>query len=127
MEKVFLDANILIDLLERKKDKLRLALANHPVFVSPLSIHIICYAYKYTMPQKELLEKTKDLFTLVPFDEQIAIESIQGPTSDFEDNVQLHSAAEVDCDFFLTRDAKLLALTFFGKTHIVDTLTQREN
>lgn len=35
-----------------------------------------------------------------------------------EDNIQLHSAAEAECDFFLTSDDKLLKIKFFGKTEI---------
>lgn len=35
---------------------------------------------------------------------------------------QLHSAAEAECDYFLTSDKKLLAMKFFGKTRIVSTL-----
>lgn len=48
----------------------------------------------------------------------------QGPTTDLEDNIQLHSAAEAECDYFLTSDASLLKMKFFGKTRIVPNLSK---
>lgn len=48
---------------------------------------------------------------------------LSGPTVDFEDNVQLHSAAEAECEIFLTEDKKLLKLGFFGKTHVVSQIS----
>jgi len=41
-----------------------------------------------------------------------------GPTDDFEDNVQLHSAVMGDCDYFLTMDKKLIKMKYFGKMRI---------
>lgn len=56
-------------------------------------------------------------------DTNIYIDAVhRDPTSDLEDNIQLHSAAEADCDYFLTSDKKLLAMIYFGKTKIVSTL-----
>jgi len=59
---------------------------------------------------------------LVPFDVVITRLAISGPTDDFEDNVQLHSAAQSDCDYFVTHDSKLLQMKFFGKVKIVEKL-----
>ena len=50
--------------------------------------------------------------------EKIVDAALTGPTVDFEDNVQLHSAAEEDCNLFLTSDKKILAMKFFGKVKI---------
>ena len=55
-----------------------------------------------------------------PLTEYILDKALQGPTKDLEDNIQLHSAAEADCDFFITRDRQLLALGYFGKTKITN-------
>lgn len=55
---------------------------------------------------------------MIPFDSAIAEKALVGPTSDFEDNVQLHSAAEAECDIFLTEDKKLSDMKFFGKVRI---------
>jgi len=118
MAKVFLDANIFIDIIEKRASTAIEDFREHILFISPLSIHILTYTYKYKIPDKKLdgLEK---LYNLVAYDLPIVLSSLTGPTDDFEDNVQLHSAAEADCNFFLTSDKKLLALKFFGKVEMV--------
>jgi len=42
--------------------------------------------------------------------------ALEGPVDDLEDNIQLHSASEAECDVFLTNDKRLLGIKFFGKT-----------
>jgi predicted nucleic acid-binding protein len=120
MARVFLDTNFYFDITKRAKEKLE-PLQGNLLFISPLSTHILFYTFKLKVPHKELDEVQHQL-GLVPFTEQITEKSLQGPTSDFEDNVQLHSAAEADCDFFLTSDQKLLKMKFFGKVRIVQSL-----
>lgn len=63
---------------------------------------------------------------VIPFSEDVLKKSLNGPTSDFEDNVQLHSAAEAECDYFLTNDEKLLKMKFFGKTEIRNSVDKKE-
>ena len=58
-------------------------------------------------------------FSIQDFTEKISVQSLSGPTNDFEDNVQLHSAADAECDIFLTNDKDLLEMKFFGKTQII--------
>lgn len=99
------------------KDKL----VKNKVYLSPLSVHIYIYLYKKKMPDQNLL-KIQELINFVPIDESITNKSMAGPTSDFEDNLQLHSAASFECDYFLTNDKHLLSLRFFGKTQIADSL-----
>ena len=118
MAKVFLDVNIIIDLLEKRRGAVIDDLIPHTLFASPLSLHIIHYVTKQKVPYDKLLQ-VMEQFSIVPLDEGMTQNSLVGPTTDFEDNVQLHSAAEADCDLFLTRDKAPLALTFFGKTEIV--------
>lgn len=55
---------------------------------------------------------------MVDFSNDILELALNRPTTDLEDNVQLHSAVQADCDFFLTEDNTLLALKFFGKLQI---------
>lgn len=121
MAKVFLDANIVIDLIEERKDINWKQLENHNLFITPLSIHILTYLYKYQIPEKKLLDLQEQI-ALVPLDKLIFDKALLGPTKDFEDNVQLHSAADAECDLFLTEDKKLLTLKFFGKTQIATTI-----
>lgn len=118
MAKIFLDTNFFIDAIIRTPEKEILNfLQDETIFTSTLSFHIYCYIYKIKIPnQKVTIQREK--FQFVDFSEDILDKALKGPTEDFEDNVQLHSAAEAECDLFLTSDAKLLQLKFFGKTEI---------
>ena len=121
MARVFLDTNIYIDVIERAKEKwehLRTGL----LFISPLSTHILFYSSKLKVPNKEI-EQLKDQFGIVPLTKDILGKALEGPSNDLEDNIQLHSAVEAECDIFLTNDKKLLDLKFFGKTRIQQNLS----
>lgn len=121
MAKIFLDTNVFIDLVEKRKSIDRKKLLPHVLFISPLSIHILAYLYKYRMPDERLADVDK-FFKLIPLNPNLTVKAIKGPTPDFEDNVQLNSVAEADCDIFLTGDTKLLKMKFFGKTEIRSSL-----
>lgn len=123
MAKVFLDANIYIDLVEKRKTpKINVnSLDGYSLFISPLSTHILCYSYRHKIPYDKLL-KIQDEFEIVSFDKNIHNKSLGGPTPDFEDNIQLHSAIKAECDYFLTNDKNLLKMKFFGKTRITNSL-----
>jgi predicted nucleic acid-binding protein len=125
MAKVFLDTNIYIDILKKRSDRDLENFQGHELFISPLSIHILTYIFRYKIPDNEL-EVNSEVFNLVPFENTITENALIGPTSDFEDNVQLHSAAVAECDLFLTEDKKLLNMKFFGKVKI-DTKIYIEN
>ncbi len=119
MAKIFLDTNYFIDAIHRNPEKEILnSLENNNIFVSTLSFHIYCYIFKIKISNTPIIEQ-KELFQIIEFTEDILDRALQGPTPDFEDNVQLHSAAQGECNLFLTGDKKLLAMRFFGKTHIV--------
>lgn len=117
MAKIFLDTNIYIDIIKIRSDLELEDFQSHDLYISPLSIHILAYVFKYRIPDNEL-DVNRELFNIVPFDSKIVEKSLIGPTRDFEDNVQLHSAAEAECDMFLTEDKKLLDMKFFGKVKI---------
>lgn len=121
MAKVFLDANIFINLVEKRKPVDKKLLYTHILYLSPLSVHILTYLYKYQIPD-ERLASIDIFFKLIPFDSKLTVKALKGPTTDFEDNTQLHSAAEADCDIFLTEDKDLLKLKFFGKTRLQSSL-----
>lgn len=120
MARVFLDTNIYIDATKRAKEKWRF-LKGNLLFISPLSTHILFYARKLKVPDQDVNELQEE-FGIVPFTKDILKRALQGPTNDLEDNIQLHSAAEADCDIFLTEDKGLLNMKFFGKTKIASTL-----
>ncbi len=110
MAKLFLDANCLIDLIENRDETLAQQLTGHQLVISALSIHILCYVGKHTMPSN-LLDQALSYFTTVSMNQEIATKSLQGPTPDFEDNVQLHSALFSQCEYFVSRDEKLINST----------------
>lgn len=96
MAKIFLDTNCFIDVIGRRpREELLKFLLDNTLFISPLSFHIYCYIFKIKIPNRNSFEQ-KEEFQIVEFSEDILTRSLQGPTSDFEDNVQLHSAAEAE-------------------------------
>lgn len=120
MARVFLDTNLYIDITKRAKEKIK-PLDGNLLFISPLSTHILFYSQKLKTPDEEV-NKMQEQFGIVPLTKRILGKALEGPTKDLEDNIQLHSAAEAECDIFLTEDEKLLNLKFFGKTRIKDSL-----
>lgn len=117
MAKIFLDANLFIDLMEKRKFLDRKQFIGHELYISPVSIHIYSYIYKIKVPNQKL-QDTLENINIIPTVESEVKNSLSGPTTDFEDNLQLHSSASYDCDYFLTHDKSLLSLRFFGKTRI---------
>lgn len=121
MAKIFLDANYFIDLVERKKETIFEKLVGHKLCISPLSVHILVYVYKYKIPNDKL-KLIIGKFLLTPLNKNILDLALEGPTIDLEDNVQLLSAAKNDCDTFLTNDKNILKMKFFGKVGIASNL-----
>lgn len=124
MARVFLDTNFYIDITKRDKDKLK-PLEENLLFISPLSTHILFYAQKLKVPDEEVI-KMQEQFGIVPLSKFILDKALTGPTKDLEDNVQLHSASEAECDLFLTSDEKLLKMKFFGKTRILSAINLQQ-
>src|SRR3989344_2597427 len=116
MARVFLDTNFYIDVTHRAKGKWS-SLEGALLFISPLSTHILFYTRKLKVPTQSVNE-LQEQFGIVPLTKHILDKALEGPTNDLEDNIQLHSAAEAECDIFLTGDKELLKLKFFGKTRI---------
>lgn len=121
MAKVFLDANYFIGLANRVPEVDAEILDKHKGFIATLSCHILFYINKINVPDTKMNSFIKD-FNLIDLNQDILDKALLGPTKDFEDNVQLHSASEAECDLFLTSDEKLLKMKFFGKALMVSTL-----
>lgn len=117
MAKVFLDANVFIDIIEKRSNISIENFQGHTLFISPLAVHILTYVYKYQIPS-DRLNGLEHFCNIVPLDQTVTLNSLMGPTKDFEDNIQLHSCAESECNYFLTEDVRLLHMKFFGKTQI---------
>lgn len=122
MAKVFVDANYFIALANRAPEADEEVLDKHQGFISTLSCHILFYINKVKVPDEKMKSFIND-FNIIDFNQNILERALHGPTKDLEDNVQLQSAVEADCDYFLTHDKKLLALAFFGKTRIAATMS----
>ncbi|MCE7897743.1 MAG: hypothetical protein DPW11_03950 [bacterium] len=120
MASIYLDTNILIDLFRRDTGKIT-ELTDHKLYISPLSCHILCYATKTNVPSMEIDILLKNI-GVVNLSNIILQRALVGPTNDLEDNIQLHSATQGKCQYFLTRDKLLLKLGYFGETAIVDHL-----
>lgn len=118
MAKVFVDTNCFIGLTSRNPQIDSEHLDKHEGFVSILSCHILFYVNKIKIPDPEMNSFIED-FNVLSLDHKILQHALMGPTDDLEDNMQLHSAAKADVDFFLTFDKKLLEMKFFGKTQII--------
>lgn len=109
MAKIFLDANCLIDVFGRRDETLATLLNPHQLNISALSLHIFAYVEKLHMPTS-LLSQISSLVHVVNLTGVIVNHSAQGPTPDFEDNIQLQSAVAVGCQYFLTRENRLLKM-----------------
>ncbi|GAB4218619.1 MAG: hypothetical protein Fur009_0190 [Candidatus Microgenomates bacterium] len=121
MQKIFLDVNFFIDLTTKRINIDLKTLENNVLYISPLTIHIFVYVYKIKLPNQQLKEFLS-LFNIAKIDENIVFNSLEGPTNDFEDNIQLHCASVSGCDLFLTSDKNLLKMKFFGEMKIVERL-----
>lgn len=118
MAKAFLDVNVIIDILEERKNIQLVKLERHQTYISTLSLHIFLYVEKQSVPYPPLSDFIQNN-NLVDFSATLAQKALIGPTDDFEDNIQLHSAAVTDCDIFITSDERLIKMKFFGKTQII--------
>lgn len=121
MEKIFLDANYFIDLIMHRSEAKPDDFESFSIFVSSLSLHIFIYLSKKKLPWEDTTELF-DYYNFVAMDVDILSKALCGPTSDFEDNVQLHSAVVSDCSIFLTRDKDILKLGYFGSVRISSSL-----
>jgi predicted nucleic acid-binding protein len=118
MPKIFLDANFLLDYLLKRIHIDYEFWDNFDLVISVLSIHIFCYVTKKRLPDEQvsLLEQN---FDFIDISADLSKLATCGPTPDYEDNLQLHSALEDEADYFLTRDKELLKMGVFGKMRII--------
>ncbi len=118
MAKLFLDANCFIDLIEDRNSELIVFLEKHELAISVLSLHILIYVYKYKIPNKKL-QLIPQRFEILPITKSISLDSLQEPTNDYEDNIQLQTAVKHGFDIFLTNDKAPLKLSEFRKIKII--------
>ncbi len=119
MAKIFLDTNILIDLIEQRRKITWDRFLGNSLYISTLSINIYLYTHKGKVPNKKVAD-AQSYFNYLALSGSIVKNALLGPTNDFEDNIELHSAASEECHFFLTEDKQLLRMIYFGKVKIIN-------
>ncbi len=92
MENVFLDTNIFIDIAEDRDIILKRKLSGSKAYLSISSIGTWIYVYKHKVPNTKF-STLFNAFNLVTITPELVHKSLSGPTADYEDNLQLHSAA----------------------------------
>lgn len=121
MKKIFVDTNILLDLLFQRRgfflDAKRLfnysKSRNINIFISAISINTIYYLLqkKFTKEHsKHLLEYIYDITDILPFDENIIFLAHQSAFKDLEDAFQYFTAKEHHILFLITRNIKDFAV-----------------
>lgn len=116
MEKVLVDANIIMDLLEKREEFYQEAQElftlsdkkNVKLFVSALTlanVHFLLYKH-LKMEARKVLAKFKVLVEVLAVDDKIIDLSLTSDLKDFEDAIQYYTAIENDMDIIITRYKK---------------------
>lgn len=133
MKKIYLDTNILIDiLLDRDLEhisvnKIAPFLKQSKVYMSSLSVHIAYYILKIKA-NSSMHRKAMPLISsinLVPLSKLIIDHALNNFSIDFEDTLQYYSALDQNCDYILTRNKKdfnAIKKLIPSKIEIIDTL-----
>jgi predicted nucleic acid-binding protein len=118
MKRIFIDTNIIIDLLADRKPHSKFAVAlfeqaesgKIALFTSSHSIATSYYLLKKVTEDKKLRQVLLDLLDylkIIPIDEHILKRGLKSKHKDFEDGLQILSAVSVDnMDCIVTRSLK---------------------
>ena len=117
MHRVFIDSDIILDLLAQREEfyppaaKLFTLLDKGDVlgFTSPIVFANLHYVLR-KMRSKEYalksLRKLKTLISILPVDDKIIGLALDSNFSDFEDSIQYHTAKSYEINFIITRNKK---------------------
>lgn len=122
MNRLFLDANIVMDLLEERhpfcEDAALLFAEAYrkrvQLFVSPITFATASYLLgKHNNPETVLilLANLRQLVRVAAVDERVVDDALSSNYSDFEDALQHYSAVKAKADFIITRNGKDFALS----------------
>lgn len=117
MDKLFVDTNIIIDLLQRREEFFEEAqelftLADRKkvkLFISSLTIantHFLLSKHYNSNDARKILAKFKVLVEVLPLDDKIIELALTSDLKDFEDAIQFYTAIENSADVIITRNAK---------------------
>jgi predicted nucleic acid-binding protein len=116
MEKIFVDANIVMDLLEKREEFYQEAQElftlsdkkNIRLYVSALTlanVHFLLYKH-LRMEARKVLAKFKVLIEVLAVDDKIIDLALTSDLKDFEDAIQYYTAIENEMDIIITRNKK---------------------
>lgn len=116
MDKIFIDTNIVLDLLQKREDFYKEAqelftlsdTKQVKLYVSALTIantHYILFKHLKN-EARNALSKFKVLVEVLPVDDKILSLSLASNFSDFEDAIQYYTAIENDIALIITRNKK---------------------
>jgi len=122
MSRLFLDTNIVIDLLEERHPfcedaALLFAEAYHKrvqLFVSPITLATASYLLgKHNKPEDVhgLLANLRQLVRVSAVDERVVDDAMLSGFEDFEDALQYYSALKAKANFIISRNGKDFALS----------------
>lgn len=115
MKKIFIDTNILLDVILRRADFYQQAATiwtdceSRKVqgYVSAISLNNMHYIMRKMVAPDVALEYVRlvlNVFSIVPLDESILRLAVDLPQKDFEDAIQTFSAVQIKADCIVTRD-----------------------
>ena len=117
MKSVFIDTNILIDLLANRepfhkyalqlfskaeKKQIKIYCSSHTIATS----YYILKKYSEEKPLRELINGLFNFVTVLPVDLDILKKSLQSKYKDFEDAIQINCALSIKIDCIITRNIK---------------------
>lgn len=116
MEKIFVDANIVMDLLEKREQFYQEAQElftlsdkkNVKLYVSALTltnVHFLLFKH-LKMEARKVLAKFKVLVEVLAVDDKIIDLSLASDFKDFEDAIQYYTAIQNEMDIIITRNKK---------------------
>lgn len=116
MEKIFVDANIVMDLLEKREQFYQEAQElftlsdkkNVKLYVSALTltnVHFLLFKH-LKMEARKVLAKFKVLVEVLAVDDKIIDLSLTSDFEDFEDAIQYYTAIQNEMDIIITRNKK---------------------
>ncbi|MCH7409871.1 PIN domain-containing protein [Belliella sp. DSM 111904] len=117
MEKIFVDTNVILDLLQKREGFYKDAqeiftmadLRKARIFISTLSIATANYLlskHYNTTESRKILSKFKIIVTILPLDNKIIELALASDFKDFEDAIQYHTALEHELKIIITRNKK---------------------
>lgn len=114
MKKVFLDTNVVVDLLAKREnfyeDATRIfSLAYNKkivIVVSPMTYATVSYLLRKNQNFRQLLYNFRQLTDVSLADEKVVDAALTSAFDDFEDAMQYHSALTSNVEMIITRNVK---------------------